>query len=81
MVTPGPEEIQPEPDPEEFASRPRRWAPAPDPSTVESELRSRLQPEEVYVVRWQTRPAPKDEDEIYELALLQLATAEQDLPK
>jgi len=80
MVRPGPDEIQPDPDPVDFASLSRRWAPAPDPATVEAELRSRLQPEPVYLVRWQTRPAPEDEDEIYELALQQLATAEQDLP-
>lgn len=80
MARPGPNEIQPDPDPVDFASLARRWAPAPDPATVEAELRSRLQPEPVYLVRWQTRPAPEDEDEIYSLALQQLATAEQDLP-
>jgi hypothetical protein len=80
MARPGPNEIQPDPDPVDFASLPRRWPTAPDPATVEAELRSRLQPEPVYFVRWQTRPAPEDEDEIYELALQQLATAEQDLP-
>jgi hypothetical protein len=80
MVRPGPDASQPDPDPVEFASLPRRWSPAPDPATVEAELRSRLQPEPVYLVRWQTRPAPEDEDEVYSLALQQLATAEQDLP-
>ena len=81
MVTPGPEANQPEPDPVDFAAMPRSWAPPPDPLTVESELRSRLRPESVYLVRWQTRPAPDDEDEVYELALQQLATAEQNLPE
>ncbi len=64
-----------------FASLQRRWAPAPDPATVETELRNRLKPEPVYLVRWQTRPAPEDEDEVYELALQQLANAERDLPE
>jgi len=80
LVRPGPDEIQPEPDPVVFASLPRRWAPPPDPATVESELRNRLQPEAVYLVRWQTRPPPVDEDEIYELALQMLSTAEHNLP-
>jgi hypothetical protein len=80
LVRPGPDEIQPDPDPLSFTSQPRTWAPAPDASIVESELRAQLQPEEVYVVRWQTRPAPADDDEVYELALQQLATAEQNLP-
>lgn len=81
FVAPGPEEAQPELDPISFAGLPRRWLPAPDPSTVEAELRSRLQPEEVYRVRWKTRPTPDDEDELSELALQQLANAERDLPK
>ena len=63
-----------------FASLGRRWAPAPDPATVEIELRDRLEPESVYLVRWQTRPAPEDEDEVYEMALGLLRTAEQNLP-
>jgi hypothetical protein len=81
MVTPGPEANQPEPDPVAFAAMPRSWAPPPEPLTVESVLRSRLRPESVYLVRWQTRPAPDDENEVYELALQQLATAEQNLPE
>lgn len=81
LVTPGPVGLQPSPDPVIFANRPRRWTTAPDPSRVESELRSRLQPETIYRVRWQTRPAPEAEVEIYELGLQQLATAEQDLPE
>jgi hypothetical protein len=81
LVTPGPDAVQPDPDPLSFASLQRRWAPAPDALTVESEIRTQLQPEEVYMVRWQTRPAPDDEDEVYELALQQLATAEQNLPE
>lgn len=80
MVRPGPDEIQPDPDPVVFASLPRRWAPAPDPARVEIELRNRLKPEPVYLVRWETRPAPDDEDEVYELALQLLRTAELNLP-
>jgi hypothetical protein len=80
MARPGPDEIQPDPDPADFAMLPRRWASPPDPATVEAELSSRLQPEPVYLVRWQTRPAPEDEDEVYETALESLRTAEQNLP-
>lgn len=81
LVIPGPEAAQPVVDPVAFASLQRRWAPPPDAWTVESELKAHLQPEEVYRVRWQTRPAPEDDDEVYELALHQLATAEQNLPE
>jgi hypothetical protein len=81
MVAPGPEELQPDPDPVEFASIPRRWAPPPDSATVEAELRSRLRPEEVYRIRWRTRPAPDDEDLAYLQALELLENAERELPE
>lgn len=81
MVVPGPVGVQPEPDPVSFASLPRRWSRAPDAWTVESELRSHLQPEEFHRIRWRTRPAPDDEDEIFETAMRMLASAEVDLPK
>jgi len=80
LVRPGPDEFQPEPDPVSFASLGRRWAPPPDPATVELELRDRLQPSPLYLVRWQTRPPIEDEDEVYEAALQMLRTAEQNLP-
>jgi hypothetical protein len=80
LVKPGPAEIQPEPDPRDFAARPRRWSTPPDPGVVEGELRNRLRPESVYRVTWQTRPGPDNEIEIYETALAALRTAELDLP-
>lgn len=80
LVTPGPVGLQPSPDPVVFASRPRRWRTAPDPSTVESELRTRLRPEAIYRVRWQSQPAPKNDDETLEIAFRMLATAEGHLP-
>jgi hypothetical protein len=80
MVVPAPEDEQPEPDPVAFASRPRRRAPTPDAALVESVLRSRLRPEEVYRVRWRTQPDPDDDDDALEAALALLNTAEQDLP-
>lgn len=80
LVRPGPDEFQPEPDPVVFASLGRRWAPAPDAAAVETELRNRLQPEPLYLVRWQTPPPIEDEDEVYGAALELLRTAEQDLP-
>ena len=80
MVMPGPDTDQPEPDPVAFASLPRKWAPAPDPSMVASELSDRLQPESVYRVRWRTRPAAQDDDEIREHGLEMLTMAEDNLP-
>jgi hypothetical protein len=80
LVRPGPDEFQPEPDPAVFASLQRRWAHAPDPSRVEIELRDRLKPEPVYLVRWQNQPPIEDEDEVYDAALEMLRTAEQNLP-
>jgi len=80
MVVPGPVNAQPEPDPITFATLPRRWSRSPDVRTVESELRARLQPEEIHRIRWRTRPVPTDEDEIFESALRMLDSAEVDLP-
>lgn len=81
MVVPGTDSAQPEVDPVSFANLPRSWAQAPDAWTVESEIRARLQPEEIYRLRWRTRPGPEDEDEVFETAMRILATAEVDLPK
>lgn len=81
LVQPGPEEAQPELDALTFAAFDRRWAPAPDAWTVESELRSRLEPEEIYRVRWRTRSVAGDEDELYIQALQMLADAEGNLPE
>jgi hypothetical protein len=80
MVAPGPASAQPEPDPVAFAAEPRRWTAPPDADEVAAELRARLRPEELYLVRWQTRPAPDDEDELALLALGLLADAERTLP-
>ena len=44
-------------DAREFAAIPRTWGQAPDAWTVENEIRDRLQPAELYLVRWRTRPA------------------------
>jgi hypothetical protein len=80
MVAPGPDSAQPDPDPAIFAAEPRRWAAPPDAAEVAAELRARLRPEELYLVRWQTPPAPDDEDELATLALGLLADAERSLP-
>lgn len=80
LVRPGPADIQPEPDPRDFAALPRRWSTPPDSGTLEATLRSRLRPEPIYRVVWQTRPAPDNEIEISEAALAALRTAELDLP-
>jgi hypothetical protein len=81
MVTPGPADAQPEPDPASFAALPRRWAQPPNAATVEAELRQGLKPASVERVRWQARPAPDDEDAEAEQALAALASAETDLPE
>jgi hypothetical protein len=82
MVGPGPEELQPDPDPVEFASLSRHWVQeAPEPSAVEAELRNRLRPEEVYRVRWRTPPVPNDEEMALLAAVDLLAIAEQELPE
>lgn len=81
MVGPGPDATQPEPDPVAFAGLPRRWEPPPDAWAVESELRSRLRPEEVYRVRWRTRPVAADDDEVVLTAFRMLADAENNLPE
>jgi hypothetical protein len=81
MATPGPHDAQPDPDPTEFASRPRRWGPHPTPSEVETALRSALAPASTYRVRWQARPAPENDDVAAEQALAALASAEADLPE
>ena len=81
MVVPGTDNAQPEVDPISFAALPRRWSPAPDAWTVESEIRAHLQPEEICRLRWRTRPAPDDEDEVFETAMRMLNTAEADLPE
>ena len=80
LVRPGPADVQPEPDPRDFAALPRHWSTPPDLGTLEGSLRSRLRPESIYRVVWQTRPAPDNEIEIYEAALAALRTAELDLP-
>jgi hypothetical protein len=79
MVQPGPESAQPGIDSTSFAAAPRRWSPAPDAWTVESELRSRLRAADFYRVRWRAAPVP-DDDELVDMALAQLASAEADLP-
>jgi len=81
LVQPGPDHAQPDADPVAFADIPRRWAPPPDAWTVESELRARLRPEELYRLRWRTRRVTGDEDELYLAALQMLADAEHDLPE
>lgn len=79
MVTPGPENAQPDPDPADFAALPRRWFAAPDPAGVEAALRACLTPEPVYRVRWRSRAVP-DDDRALEEALAALAAAESNLP-
>jgi hypothetical protein len=80
MVTPGPPSAQPDPDPVSFATLPRRWAPAPDAATVESELRARLRPEPLYRVTWQTLPRPESDETELGVALDMLTNAERDVP-
>lgn len=64
MVAPGPEAVQPEPDPESFASMARFHAPPPDAWEVAVELRSRLTPAREHRVRWRPAVAATDDLEI-----------------
>lgn len=61
MASPAPEDQQPEPDPVEFASRPRYVAAAPTSSEVESALLSGLVPASELTLRW--RPLATDDDD------------------
>jgi hypothetical protein len=54
MIAPVPQDQQPEPDPEDFATLARRWTEPPQPSEVAAALRAALVPPELHVVRWWT---------------------------
>jgi hypothetical protein len=58
MVSPAPEDLQPEPDPVEFASRPRYVAAAPTSAEVESALLSALVPADELTLRWRPPDLP-----------------------
>ena len=64
MAAPGPEHLQPEPDPATFAGLPRSHAPPPDGSDVAAEIRSRLAPPDLHRVRWRPAVATADDLEI-----------------
>jgi len=66
MIAPGPQDRQPEPVPEDFATIARRWTKAPQPSEVAAALRTELVPLELHRVLWQSTAAEvvglEDED-------------------
>ena len=77
LVSPAPEDEQPELDPVEFATRPRSFATPPTPQEVESELLSALVPEPALALRW--RPPPPARDDLkpeFEAWLPRIAEAE-----
>jgi hypothetical protein len=57
MIAPGPQDRQPEPVPEDFATIARRWTKAPQPSEVAAALRAELVPVELQRVRWHSTAA------------------------
>lgn len=57
MIAPVPEDRQPEPVPEDFATIARRWTEAPTPSEVAAALRAELIPPELHRVRWRSTAA------------------------
>jgi hypothetical protein len=66
MIAPGPQDRQPEPVPEDFATITRRWTKAPQPSEVAEALRAELIPLELHRVLWRSTAAevldPENED-------------------
>jgi len=57
MIAPGPQDRQPEPVPEDFATIARRWTKAPQPSEVAAALRAELVPLELHRVLWRSTAA------------------------
>jgi hypothetical protein len=79
MVAPVPEHLQPDPDPVDFASRPRWFAHAPSPTDVADAIRAELVPLELHTLRW--RPAlPDGPEELKDLPRWYLSQAEATLP-
>lgn len=61
MVSPGPDDRQPEIDPAVFASLPRRFGAPPGAAEVGNALRHQLVPRGVHLIRWRPRLiAPPD---------------------
>jgi hypothetical protein len=80
MVAPVPEDLQPEPDPAEFAARPRWFGQSPSPSAVAAALRAELAPLDVHALRW--RPIYPDASEIPDAQPRRiLSTVEVSLPR
>ncbi|HPA79649.1 MAG TPA: hypothetical protein PLS95_02445 [Thermoanaerobaculales bacterium] len=57
MIAPGPQELQPDPDPQAFAAIGRRWAEPPAPPAVAAALRAGLVPAELHRVLWRSTAA------------------------
>lgn len=81
-VVPGPEDIQPDPDPVAIASLPRRFYSKPTAAEVESALLAELVPEEVHLARWRLPGAASHEAEGATVGGLDLiAEAEASIPE
>jgi len=57
MIAPVPQDLQPDPDPEAFATIDRRWTEPPEPSAVAAALRAGLVPPELHRVLWRSTAA------------------------
>ena len=75
MVSPAPEDLQPEPDPVEFASRLRYVAAAPTSADVESALLSGLVPASELTLRWRPLATADDDSDAAAESWLPLMTA------
>ncbi len=75
LASPAPEDRQPEPDPVEFASRPRYVAAAPTSADVESALLSGLLPAGELTLRWRPLATADDDSDAAAESWLPLMTA------
>jgi hypothetical protein len=75
LASPAPEDQQPEPDPVEFASRPRYVAAAPTSADVESALLSGLVPASELTLRWRPLATADDDSDAAAESWLPLMTA------
>jgi len=81
-VVPGPEDVQPDPDPVAIASLPRRFYSKPTAGEVESALLAELVPEEVHLARWRLPGAAAHDAEGATVGGLDLiAEAEASIPE
>ncbi len=75
LASPAPEDLQPDPDPVEFAARPRFVAAAPTSAEVESALLSALVPADERTLRWRPVATARDDSDAASESWLPLMAA------